>query len=183
MSNNQTIIDLTKEHFLDLHKKSGSTSPYPRHVAMVDEIARKLAMGYPQADLEVILLSVWLHDIGTFLGEREVHDVNSEKEARRYLSEQNLESSKIEKVAHAVRAHRCSDVSPETIEAKILAVSDSMSHLYGGPYADFIHKRGRAAAIAKLERDYRDIDLLPNIKDELTPLYEAWKKLLEIIPD
>lgn len=89
----------------------------------------------------------------------------------------------IEKVAHCVRAHRCNDVQPDTIEAKILAVADSASHLIDGPYIHMGKRVGKEEVIAKLERDYRDIGLLPNIKKELTPLYKAWKNLLEILPE
>lgn len=34
------------------------------------------------------------------------------------------------------------------------------------------------SAIDKLERDYRDLEMFPEIKKELTPLYEAWKAVL-----
>ena len=37
--------------------------------------------------------------------------------------------------------------------------------------------------LEKIERDYRDIDILPEIKNQLEPLYIAWKKLLEVYPD
>ena len=37
-------------------------------------------------------------------------------------------------------------------------------------------------ALGKIERDYRDIGLFPKIKKEITPLYTAWKKLLEAYP-
>jgi len=37
-------------------------------------------------------------------------------------------------------------------------------------------------ALGKLERDYRDISLIPGLKEKLTPLYEAWKPLLEAFP-
>ena len=183
MINNQALIDKTKTHFLDLYKRSGQTAPYPEHVASVEKLATKTAMDFPEVNLDVLLLSVWLHDIGSFLGDRDLHDINSEKEARVYLLEQGLDIETVEKVAHCVRAHRCNDVKPETIEAKILAVADSASHMIDGPYLNMKAKYGREYVIGKLERDYRDIGLLPNIKDKFTPVYEAWRRLLEVIPD
>jgi len=181
--NPKTRIEKTREHFLDLYTISGDNNPYPEHVEKVEEIARKLTADFPDSDKEVVLLAVWLHDIGAFLGDREIHDINSEKEARRYLTALGFGASKVEQVAHCVRSHRCNDVLPTTIEAKILAVADSASHLYAGPYINMKHKFGKESVLGKLERDYRDIGLIPAVKNELTPLYMAWKKLLEILPD
>jgi len=36
--------------------------------------------------------------------------------------------------------------------------------------------------LEKLDRDYRDIKLIPNLKKDLESLYFAWKKLLEVYP-
>jgi hypothetical protein len=178
-----SFTEKAKNHFLDLYKKSSETAPYPAHVMSVERVAREIQNNSPDANIEILLLSVWMHDIGALLGDREIHDINSEQEARRYLSEIGLESDKIEKVAHCVRAHRCRDIQPETIEAKILAVADSASHLVDGPYVNMKIKYGKEYVLAKLERDYRDIGLLPNIKERYEPIYKAWAKLLEVLPE
>lgn len=178
-----TIIDKTKDHFLDLYAKSGSSHPYPDHVTKVAEIAESICNDFPTADREVVLLGVWLHDIGTFLGDRAIHEINSEKEARTFLASEHCSPKVIEKVAHCVRAHRCSDIQPSTTEAKILAVADSASHLVSGPYIQMSRKFGKESVMAKLERDYRDIGLIPRVRKELTPLYTAWKNLLILLPD
>lgn len=178
-----TLIEQTKNHFLELYKQSGDKNPYPEHVTTVEGLAKKMLKDYPNAEKEILLLAVWLHDIGAFLGDREIHEINSEKEARKYLATLCLDGDKIEKIAHCVRAHRCKDVQPITIEAKILAVTDSASHLIDGPYINMKLKFGKNAVLEKLERDYRDIGLLPKVKKELMPLYKAWKNLLEILPD
>lgn len=181
--NNNKIVSMTKDHFFDIYNASGDNNPYPEHVTMVEEIVIKMLAEYPNADKEVVLLSVWLHDIGSFLGERSIHEINSEKEVRKFLPTLGVSVNKIEKVAHCVRAHRCGDVKPSTIEAKILAVADSASHLYAGPYINMKEKFDKVSVLEKLERDYRDIGLLPKTKKELAPLYKAWKRLLELLPD
>lgn len=183
MIKNRVLIDKTKTHFLNLYKESGQTAPYPEHVAAVEKLASEMVMDFPEVDTNVLLLSVWLHDIGAFLGERDLHDINSEKETRVFLAELGLNIEMIDKIAHCVRAHRCNDVKPETIEAKILAVADSASHMVAGPYLDMKEKYGKEYVVGKLERDYRDIGLLPNIKDKFTPIYDAWKLLLEVLPE
>lgn len=177
------MINKTKEHFYELYEKSGITYDYPGHVQCVEDLSKKLLKKYPEADGEVTIISVWLHDVGTFIGDRSEHDVLSEKEAKSFLKKEGFEKEKIDKVAHCVRAHRCSDVKPETIEAKILAVCDSASHLVRSPYIRVQLSNGKESALGKLERDYRDMGLLPEVKEEFTPLYKAWKNLLELMPN
>ena len=176
-------IEKTKQHFLDTYKQSGETAPYPEHVTSVEKLATDMKKYFPEVDMEVLLLSVWLHDIGALLGDRDIHDINSEIEARRYLAELEIKDEIIEQVAHCVRAHRGNDVMPSTIEAKMLLVVDSASHLIDGPYIDMKKTYGKEYVMGKLDRDYRDLALLPEVKEELTPLYEAWKNLLEILPN
>jgi len=130
------------------------------------------------------LLSVWLHDIGQLFKPKEAdHAIKSEKEARRFLSEVGLAPEKIERVAHCVRAHRNKDVSPETLEAKILAAADSASHMTDICYIDMVQSGEKESVLAKLDRDYRDVAFFPELKKEVTPLYRAWKELLGVFPD
>jgi predicted O-methyltransferase YrrM len=77
-----------------------------------------------------------------------------------------------------VRAHRCRDVQPETLEAKLVAFSDSASHLVDSVYIDMIKKGNGEQVLSKLERDYRDLALIDGMQKEYQPLYEARKQLL-----
>lgn len=100
------------------------------HVPEVEKWANKIAASYPEADIEVLILSVWLHDIAYYIGdEYEDHAIKSERLAREFLTSEGLGKEKIDKVAHCVRSHRNKDVAPESIEAKILTVADSASHM------------------------------------------------------
>lgn len=180
------IIEKTKTHFLEtFEKKKDPLYAYlPRHVAEAEKWANKVLQKYPEADKEVVLLSIWLHDIGQALGEEnEDHAVKSEVEARCFLSKLGLAPEEIEKVAHCVRTHRCKDVQPETLEARILAAVDSASHMTDICYIDMISEKSKQATLEKLERDYRDADLLPGLQEEIAPLYESWKKLLNAFPN
>lgn len=180
------MINKAKSYFLKtFKKKKNPIYPYlPRHVTEVEKWTKKILQNYPKADKKVVLLAVWLHDIGHVVrGQSDDHAVKSEAEARRFLSGLKISSEMIEKVAHCVRAHRCREVQPRSLEAKILAVSDSASHLTDFNYLVHIQDGERDYALGKLERDYRDVGLLPNLKNELTPLYKAWKQLLEVYPE
>lgn len=178
------LISQARGHFLKSFKKSSGGYPYlPRHVKEVEKWAKKILKDHPEADQEIVLLSVWLHDIGQTLGGKENdHAVKSEAEVKRFLTRLNLAPERVKKVAHCVRAHRCRDVQPKTLEAKILAAADSASHLTDINYLVHISDGLRDYTFAKLERDYRDISLIPKLKKELTPLYQAWKTLLSVYP-
>lgn len=179
------MVDKTKQHFIDTVTKAGSDYAYLlRHLPQVEKWAKKLLDRKPEADKEVALMGVWLHDIGQVIGNKETdHAVNSETEAKRFLAEIGANPDLISRVAHCARAHRCKDVQPETIEAKVLAVADSASHMTDIVYIDMANRGDLEGAKAKLERDYRDISLFPELKEEIAPLYQAWTKLLGVWPN
>jgi len=171
-------------HCFNLMVDVFGSDPYhlESHVPEMERWAKHLLKRHPEADEETVLLSVWLHDIGHYPVPTDVdHAVRSVERARDFLQKKNYDSDRTERVLHCVRAHRCSDVMPETIEAKIIAFADSASHMTDQIlYLSFVKDvyKDSKRVIEKLERDYRDLDFFPEIKQELKPLYEAWKQLL-----
>lgn len=123
------LVLRVRKHFLETFKRTKNPIYLylPRHVAMVEKWAEKILLDYPKIDNNVLLMSVWLHDIGLLFWDKgKDHAFKSETEARRFLLEIGAKPETIEKVAHCVRAHRGRDVLPETLEAKILAAADSI---------------------------------------------------------
>jgi len=186
---NNRLLKQTKQHCLKTLAKNkvsfGSAKAdlyLPGHINEVEKWIEEIIKDYP-ADKEIVLLSVYLHDIGHALGDHKDHDLKSEIEAKLFLKKMGLAEDKISKVAHCIRAHRCKDVQPKTIEAKILAVADSLSHMTDGCYMDMAIDGRKDLALGKLERDYRDAGLFSKIKKEITPVYRAWKKLLTVYPN
>jgi len=178
------IIEKTKKHLLATVEKYGHDYDYLlRHLSEAEKWAQKILDEKPEADRKIVMLSVWLHDIGQMIGDRKTdHAINSEIEAKRFLKEEGVDYIIIEKVAHCVRSHRCKDVQPETLEAKILAAADSSSHMTDIIYIDMAYEGRVEEAKQKLERDFRDKGLFPEFQEKSKPLYEAWKKLLEVYP-
>ncbi len=173
-----------KEYFIKTATNAGTKYDYLlRHLPQVEKWAKKLLSRYPAADEEIVLAGVWMHDIGQILGDKEAdHAVNSEAEVRKYLSGLNADPETIDKVAHCARAHRCKDIQPNTLEAKIVAAADSASHMTDIVYIDMTNRGDYDAAKQKLERDFRDVGIFPELQETLKPLYEAWKKLMEVYP-
>ncbi len=158
-------------------------STFPHHVDIVVYWAEKLCDANPKADREAVIIAALLHDIGHFVGEDLDHAISSEKETRKVLEKEGYEDAFIDKVAHAIRAHRNKDIKPDTIEAKIVCFADSASHLTADVYPVVLADRSKEETLAKIERDYRDLATFPDFQQELQPLYESWKKVIETFPE
>ncbi|MEI6731671.1 MAG: HD domain-containing protein [archaeon] len=179
----QKIISQIKEILLEAIKKQGS-DPYglQAHLKQVERWANVLLKTHPKANKQVVILSVWLHDIGHYPLTEEDHAISGEKKAIQILKKNKINPEIIKQVAHSVRAHRCKDIMPDTMEARILACADSASH-----FTDFLYfeiamqnrnKESDYDPLAKMERDYRDVALFPEIKRKLKPMYKKWKSLI-----
>ena len=130
------IIEKAKIEFIKMVKDFGS-DPYNllSHIPEVEKWGNFMIKKYPEADGEVVLLSAWLHDIGHYPVPTDIdHAIRSEQQAKEFLENQNYDKEKMNKVLHCVRAHRCRDVMPETLEAKIMAFIDSASHMTDSMY-------------------------------------------------
>lgn len=72
---------------------------------------------------------------------------------------------------------------PQTFEAKTIAFIDSASHMTDSLYFNIAKDNKKMnqkfEVYAKMERDMRDLDLFPEIKEELKELFTAWKSLLQ----
>ncbi len=82
------------------------------------------------ADLEVLALAALLHDVARPLesaGKVRDHAVEGARIARRFLKGLDYPEEKIERVVHAIEAHRFSrGPEPRTLEAKILSDADKL---------------------------------------------------------
>lgn len=182
------IVEKSKLHFLETFESSDPTvrlyDELPRHVATLEKWAKHLLKLIPQANEDVLLSSVWLHDIGQLVGEKEEdHAIRSEREVLRFLPTIGVTGDVINKIAHCARAHRCKDVLPESLEAKILAAADSASHLTDVVYIQMLDKNSKEVVLAKLDRDFRDVGLLPELKKEINPLIDSWRELIKNYPE
>ena len=142
-------------HFEDLYSLDS-------HIIEMEKWAKITYRNNPNADLSVILLSVYLHDIGHYpINDEEDHAVSGEMIARNILEKEGFDKEIIEKVAHCIRAHRCKDVMPETIEAKIVAFIDSVSHATdNNMYLGMAKADTRLSVeqmLNKIDRDLRDL--------------------------
>ena len=103
-------------------------SAYKYHFVSMVKYAKKLA-GETGADIEIVELAGWLHDIASILGDYENHHISGADYAEKLLMEYGYPKEKIDRIKHCIIAHRGSkDIPRETIEAECIADADAMSH-------------------------------------------------------
>ena len=139
------------------------------HLELVAEYGAKLAKKL-QADAKVVELAAYLHDYASLLDEKNAkqHHLLGAKLAGKILSKLGLPEDKIEAVQECILCHRGSvRIKTKSLEAKIIASADAMSHFYFIPDMFFlaygVHKlqtdEGAAWLKAKLQRSWDKIVL------------------------
>ena len=78
-----------------------------------------------KADLKILELSAWLHDISIKKG-RKNHEIRSAKQAEKILTKLKIPPELIAKVVKCIKNHRFSTGKAETLEEKILQDADKL---------------------------------------------------------
>jgi len=133
---------------------------YTLHLVSMHKYAKQLAERL-NADIEVVELAAWLHDIGSIIKGRENHHITGAEIAEEKLGELNYPEDDIEKVKHCIFAHRGSQgIEAETIEARIIRDADSLStfdHITGPFLAAFVYeKRGQMDANNSVKQKFQN---------------------------
>jgi len=154
-----------------------------KHIEEVEKWTLIILEDHPEADKETVLLSVWLHDIGHTFGDKQIdHAEKSAYETLEFLDQMGASREKIINVTHCVRSHRCKDVIPNSLEAKILATADSASHLTDVNYIIHAQEGDLEYAKGKIRRDLRDIEqfqlLNPKLLEQLQNIGRGWETIL-----
>jgi len=146
------------------------------HVKRVANLAEELQK-IEGGDQEILMLSVYLHDIGRARednGEIKDHAAWGAKKAGEILSNQGYNQDVIERVQHCIEAHRYSNnIEPKTVEAKILSDADNL---------DAIGATGIARTFSFSGESQQPLARLENPKKEgrETTLNHVREKLLDL---
>lgn len=157
---------------------------YKHHLLEVATLALGLKRYYhSEANEEVVMLSVWLHDIGRIRGLEGEHAKSGADEARKILEEFGYNEDTIAQVHHCILTHSCKEGNlPTSIEGKILATADASSHFSEDFYLRVLATGTRTVeefklwALEKIERDYRDKLFFRIAKVTLKKNYEILRK-------
>lgn len=132
------------------------------HVKPVIDYCKILAKKY-KANLEILWLAAIMHDIGYFYSDKKSHAKIGAEKAYKMLLEEGFNGKVAEKVRDTILPHSCIDPKPETIEEKILATADALSHfklpyfLWRATVDEKSFKEQLASNLKKLERDWKRI--------------------------
>jgi uncharacterized protein len=125
------IVKTTQQYILKECKNNNNPFwmiAYNYHFKYVVRYSKQLAKKR-NADIEIVLVSAWLHDIASIKENDKDHHIMGLKYADDFLREHNYPFKKRKQVKHCIYAHRGSrDIKRETIEAECLCDADAMSH-------------------------------------------------------
>ncbi|MEK6830360.1 MAG: HD domain-containing protein [Nanoarchaeota archaeon] len=172
-------------------KDSYSEKDYKYHILSVVKYALILAKKL-NADLEIVEVSAYLHDIGRatkrneFVAENEHHIIGAKK-AREILKTLKYSEEFIKKVEHCVLAHRGRrEPNPETLEARIISCADAMSHFdtFLDLFSFFLEttdnfEKAVIEIEQKMDRNWNKKLTLPEAKEMVRDKYEAIMVLIK----
>ena len=180
----EQIRDFVEEECKKPTSKYGY-DPYLFHFIPMVNYAEKLTDKL-EGDKEIILISAWLHDIGSIIYGRENHHETGAKIAEEKLKELNYPQEKINLVKKCILNHRGSrEDFRESLEEKIIAEADAISNfdnitgIFGAAFLfeNKNQKEAKESAKQKLERKWNQIHFEES-KELVLPKYEAAMLLL-----
>lgn len=151
----KNTLESVREFFNNEWNKSSEDIKrnFKGHFEGVLKYAKMLGKG-EAVDMEVLEISVLLHDVSTLRGDYEEHHMKGAEIAEKLLKELNYPIEKIEKVKHCILSHRGSKkIKRETKEAQILADADALCH-FDEIDALFNAYKDKNKVLEKLNRSY-----------------------------
>lgn len=156
------------------------------HIEPVARIAVVMAKNM-NADLQVVEIAAYLHDVTKMTGDREKHHLSGAKYAEKLLKNYNIEQEKIEKVKNCIMKHRGnSEFIRTTVEEKIIATADAIAHIehpltlfyawYGRRQCQI--DEGAEGIINKLNKSWNKIEF-PDIKEKYRKKYDILMRMLK----
>jgi len=188
------IIEGAQAKIKSLAAKNGWLWFYNLHQKEMVAYAKKLLVIYKSADYRIVIISCWLHDIAHYyarnskeiLAVKANHHITGAAIAEKFLKDYPLSREEIAKIKNCILCHRNKKpFIPKTLEEKIVTVADTLSHFgsifyftYFKFHPDHTLEQMVIDDLNKLERDRRDLELLPRAKKLVEQEYEMIKKLL-----
>ncbi len=198
--NKEELLEYIKSLVKETSLKNGWEEAYNNHISIVPRLAEDLLVipRFASVDRHTVLLGAWLHDFAKMncnLGEsrkegvlniHKTHHIDGYELAKVVLKDK-LSEEEIEKIAQCVLRHRNREDYPAiTDEEMLVAAADSMSHFKSIVYLIYHYYYPHAEVnemvtntLAKMERDWRDVSLIPEAAEMCRKEYEVIKSMLE----
>lgn len=157
---------------------------YDVHLLKVEEMSKWLLKKLPKADKEIVLLGVWLHDLQRIRGIKGEHQKAGAIEAAKVMKKYGYDKDVMARVQEIILTHSCSRNMPGSLEAKILATADAMSHYYNdfflviGLTGKREIKEYKTWVLEKLNRNYKKKLFFPFAKKKIKDRHDLVMKIM-----
>ncbi|EKE18870.1 MAG: hypothetical protein ACD_9C00208G0002 [uncultured bacterium] len=154
--------------------------PFDNHFVPTVEYARKLAIEFG-ADLEIVTIAAWIHDIGSIMNGRENHHITGAKIAEEKLRAFKYPEDRVQMVKKCVLHHRGSQkIKSQSLEEQIIAEADAMSAFDNVPglfkaafvYEGLDQKAAKKSVLEKLNNKWNQLGFEKS-QQLLRPKYDA----------
>lgn len=150
------------------------------HLELVEKISLELHERYDEANLDLLLGLIWIHDYGKVLGIKDEEEVI--EKSRIFMQEIGFVEEYINKVMNLFEIFESKmtmDLSEAPIEVRIVSTADAVSHMYGPFYQMYCYENPEMSVeelmesnIRKLEKDWDRKIVIPEVKEMLQERYE-----------
>ena len=128
---NKKIVEQIRKFVEDECKKPGANygmTAYNHHFISMHNYSKELAEKL-HADVELVEVAAWLHDIGSIMRGRKDHHITGSRIAENKLKELNYPQDKIELIKRCILNHRGSTEEKnnrKSVEEKIITEADCL---------------------------------------------------------
>lgn len=194
MTNNKDKLIQLQNQAIDLSLKNKAMSWFVEtHIKLVEKNALWLLEKLPQANREVVLAAVWLHDIMRVLDQEMAkdnsgdHAIEGAKFAEKMIDQLEINNPEKDLILEAIRCHSCKKELPQSLEAKIIASADAMAHMYPEFFLGLLKydqsfeiSEMKSFAVKKIEKDLNNKIFFDFAKDHIKDNYNKIKAFFEI---
>ena len=180
MTKNTKLIKIVHDAVHKVSKSSKNHAGYSawtHHIIPAVKFGRILSKKL-KADEEIVELALLLHDYGSIyygVDKLDVHHLTGSKLAEEILTKHNYPKDRTERIKHCIVSHRASQKIPrKTIEAKIVASSDALSHFANIDDLFFL-----TLVMKKMETDDARRFILKKLANSYKKLMPEAKKLID----
>lgn len=174
-----------------MHVKSAAKNPtfthhswfVKYHLEVVEKIALELCRTYPNADKNIVLLLVWLHDYGKIIDFKNQYKATL-TQGKNKLQELGFPDDLVNKlIAYIEVFDKKRNLEQAPLEVKIVSSADGASHFVGPFFSifwkehpDWTEKDLIAENKRKAQVDWNQKIVLPEIKKQFLPYYKHLTK-------
>lgn len=163
------------------------------HLKIVEQICLELCELYPNADKDLMMAMVWMHDYAKIIDFDNEHDMEVTRKGITVLEELGFETDFINRLMEAIELFESKmtvDLTTAPIEIQIMSSSDAASHMIG-PFFSIYWYENTDKTIeelmtgnkAKLEKDWNRKIVLPEVKEKFKARYEFLRQSFGELPE